>query len=937
MADAGDGEWATRLADAEAQVRSLRELVRVDRDRHVADLALSLYNNGCFLERIGPPQRALEAFSESVELYRAFDGLERTGHHAVFGRALTAAGKWLGQLGRRDDALSMLREAVVVWRLLADRDRPRHLAGLADCLSYLALAHDKLNEAHAAELAAAEAVTHARELLASDRRRFLPDLARYLNNYARVLDLGQRAGSLAAVTEAVQLLRESSAGEQAEELRSLAVMQVNLSIRLSAANERADAVAAAREAIACYRTLNLQQEAPFYLDFVAALLQAGLRHGEAGLREAGQELLSECAAALLRVQPTNPYDWCEIARLLNNFLEGPQCLRDWLLPLARLLVEHRELAWDSGHAELFLELQHQLIERIWGLVTFWPEDEHALRDEAVGVLIAARQSPDLARWLDARAGAGGPLERLAELKRNVIEAEQLLAALRQGTPNGGGSSRAMISAGLGDEIEAQVIEARRAREAFRAERARLSAEDASFAAAFEVPDIATMRRIASHANGDALLCLLDIGADGNRRIVGVLLFVDGSPARCFELPRLREFLDDISGYEGQRVAELRGPLRGAAPATTNEVVDRSPLMPIVDLFAVGMSEWFWMPLRKALEASPSRVAQLHLCLNGIAQQLPLALRRASDCPGCDVVLWPGLPYLRFASLGAQGTCHGASDAGHWLVGHDCAWSSEQPLPMVAVEAALLRDLLQRHGRAARSIRTATRLDAPIRALVTCCHGGAERAQFDHALHLGQEPLTVRRIMQERIGPTLALLPACHAGRTDEDAAGNALGVAAAFMLAGTKVVSASSKAVPDLLQPWLSTLTIWHVVHGLPQHQAALRAREQFARLDFPEAYRSWLQTALPAALATIQPGGDEDPFIQGAKPQLALDIVAEHWPWAGDAEHLFSPDEALRASATLAVAQGVLTPRSEDRARAVSIMTREMAAFVFVYGVDTT
>ena len=221
------------------------------------------------------------------------------------------------------------------------------------------------------------------------------------------------------------------------------------------------------------------------------------------------------------------------------------------------------------------------------------------------------------------------------------------------------------------------------------------------------------------------------------------------------------------------------------------------------------------------------------------------------------------------------------------------------------------------------------------ALVACCHGGVEQTQFDHALHLGSEPLTVRQILRVCLGPPLALLPACYAGRTDEDAAGNAVGVAAAFMLSGTKVVSASSKAVPDLLQPWLSTLTVWHAMQGLAHHEAATLAREQFARLEFPQAYRSWLQAALPQALATIQPGGDEDRHIRGAHAHLVLEAVAECWPWEGDGEHLFDADSARRNAATRSVVQGILRPRGgEEGARALAAEAREMAAFVFVYGV---
>ena len=73
--------------------------------------------------------------------------------------------------------------------------------------------------------------------------------------------------------------------------------------------------------------------------------------------------------------------------------------------------------------------------------------------------------------------------------------------------------------------------------------------------------------------------------------------------------------------------------------------DDASTPPITDLLAPRMSQSFWTPLQQALRASGVAVERLHVCLHGPMQQLPLAMRQAGDCPGLQVIAWPGLPYL----------------------------------------------------------------------------------------------------------------------------------------------------------------------------------------------------------------------------------------------------------------------------------------------------
>ena len=226
--------------------------------------------------------------------------------------------------------------------------------------------------------------------------------------------------------------------------------------------------------------------------------------------------------------------------------------------------------------------------------------------------------------------------------------------------------------------------------------------------------------------------------------------------------------------------------------------------------------------------------------------------------------------------------------------------------------------------------------------------GSKAAHMDSALALGKQPLTVSRIVQGRLGPRFVLLPVCHAGETREDEAGNALGVAAGFLLSGTRVVVASAKAVPDLLIPWFTTLVAWHIVNDeMSDYAAAARAREEFGACEFPDDYRNWLTEALPDALCVLHDGGAEHARLLAACVQRAgddgqpqqvrsrlLSTITDDWPWQGDSAGLFSSDPAEHATALASVAAGVLQPHGAI-ADSLHQAMREMAAFINIYGTD--
>lgn len=487
------------------------------------------------------------------------------------------------------------------------------------------------------------------------------------------------------------------------------------------------------------------------------------------------------------------------------------------------------------------------------------------------------------------------------------------------------------------------------------------AEDPAYRAAHQVPTAQGLRVQAAAlapglqgkaglAVGDAVLFWLALQGEngGEHEAAGWLLFADGRPSRLLALPGLLAVALTMAQYQpvGNRQAATR--LRRGMADIGQVAAAARPLV-----FAALLQDTqslFWQPLAAALGGHP--VGTLHVCAHGPLHQLALGLGADADLAASGkisrVVAWPGMPYLRLAADTAPGPAAvGAHTPQAWQIGHDCAWLGEQPLPMAAVEAQLTSSLLAAQQQAHLRLEGAAALQPASAGLVACCHG-SQAAHLGSALVLGPSALTVRQVVERKLGAQMVLLPVCLAGETVQDPAGNALGLAAGFLLAGTRVVVGSSKGVPDLLIPWYTTLVLWHRVHGgLGAWAAATLARSQFAAGQFPDDFKQWLAAALPSALGALHTGGDEHPRLLAACVALAgndgrpqqvrsnlLGPITDAWPWQGDSAGLFSSDAEEHAAALASVAAGVLLPHAANAASLRQAM-REMAAFSNIYGTD--
>jgi tetratricopeptide (TPR) repeat protein len=169
------------------------------------------------------------------------------------------------------------------------QDRAEGLAGepdaagrLAASLNNLAVRLGDLGRREDALAAIREAVTILRALAAARPDAFRPDLASSLNNLAADLaGLGRREDALAAIQEAAGIRRELAAARPDAFRPDLATSLNNLAVRLGDLGRREDALAAIQEAVTIRRELAARWPAAYQHELEQSLqVAAWLEHGE---------------------------------------------------------------------------------------------------------------------------------------------------------------------------------------------------------------------------------------------------------------------------------------------------------------------------------------------------------------------------------------------------------------------------------------------------------------------------------------------------------------------------------------------------------------------------------------------------------------------------------------------------------------------------------
>ena len=286
--------WRHCADGGPAGIAALRELVEVDRDAFLPDLASALNNLGNRYSEVGRRQEALAPTEEAVRLRRAL-AQDNPAFLPDLAMALNNLGICYSELGRRQEALAPTEEAAETYRALA-QDNPAFLPDLASALNNLGNRYSELGRRQEA-LAPTEEAVRLRRALAQDNPAFLPDLASALNNLGnRYSELGRRQEALAPTEEAVRL-RRALAQDNPAFLPDLATSIGAISYVLAELDRHLEAAQAAHEALAILAPF-VERYPETYGGLARRVRADVLRYSEAAAQAPNEALLKRVAGAL---------------------------------------------------------------------------------------------------------------------------------------------------------------------------------------------------------------------------------------------------------------------------------------------------------------------------------------------------------------------------------------------------------------------------------------------------------------------------------------------------------------------------------------------------------------------------------------------------------------------------------------------------------------
>lgn len=937
----------------------------------VASLAWSLNLKGILCSNLNLREKALTATEESVRLRKHLHNTQPEVFAPDLANSLNNLGNRLNELGRRDEATLVSNEAVVLYRKLYKTDPEEYLSYLTSSLANLSarfsvqgLDEDAFRAIHEA---VGTFIDYQKDQPNGLSAKFLPSLALCLDAQANVLSallLYERA--LNAIKEAKRLYIMLFEDQPGLFIQHLARCLSNMGAILRNLGKPEEALRASQASANLYRRSNPEKPEVFIADLVGTLINQGCVFTELGRREEAQAVRHEAGVLMVGQDGMNPRNWCQRLSAIAPKLTSAHSLRQiHLVALSRIADLRRVPYFDSLAGPSLIGLQALLVADLWKKLAAAGRDDPELMDDTLPVLLSALQSPDLMRWLAANQNTTPEGRALTQAQSEFLQANeehaQLIVRLRGDRDgnrlSGGGMRQApaarQVSATEG-ELSAADQRSRSARAALHRAEEQLAKADPAFRSAYEVPSSAELHAMlarlqqastAQHESATdtaALMCFLELPAHADQasRLVGVLLSSESTHARQIEFPGLKELAQKFEHYRplGQRSSHTLRQLSDSTSQPSPSHSEHSEKSPIQDfeLLLGEIEQLWWAPLAKALGEELPGLKVLHLCSHGIAHQLPFSqVSHLSLSGNVQLFQWPGLPYLRLAYD------HGYTDTAAevqtapalWQVAHDCAWHHEVPLPMVAVEAYLLRKMIDSDTHGTQSVESPAQIHSNAHALVVCSHG-SEAQGVNSAVQLRGGNLTTGEVMRRKLGPRMALIPACYAADTADDHAHNALGVAAGFLLSGSRVVVGSIKAVPDTLMPWFSTLLTWYVVHEkLALHTAAVRARQDFGAGQFPDEYVCWIKENLPQALACLHPQGEESRHWAGRVPKDSLMVTASNWPWRAMDKDALIARRPVDLQAMHAAAQQVAANAFVPLGPQTRHQMREMAAFLIVFG----
>lgn len=248
------GRWAEALAADEESLKIRRRLAAGNRAGFEHDLARSLTNFGIRLALLGRHDEALAAEEEADARYRALAESNPTAFEYEIARSLSLRGQYLGGLGQHVEALAHTEEAVQWLRRLSRGNVAALETEFARALSNHSVRLSDLKRWEEAITAEEEALEIWRRVGTSDR--WAINLSTTLNNLSWYMTrVGRHAEGLAAVEEALQLLRAAAAHNPGAMEPELARTLVNRHVWLADLGRWDEVLATTQETLEIQRRL----------------------------------------------------------------------------------------------------------------------------------------------------------------------------------------------------------------------------------------------------------------------------------------------------------------------------------------------------------------------------------------------------------------------------------------------------------------------------------------------------------------------------------------------------------------------------------------------------------------------------------------------------------------------------------------------------------
>jgi tetratricopeptide (TPR) repeat protein len=285
-------------------------------------LAKSLNNQSILLAELRRYQDALDVIEEAVRIYRELGAELPDAFRSDFADFLHTRSCRLAELGRRTEALTTITEAAKFYEQLADAspDDFMRKGKLADALNSQSMRRADLGERREALTEIERAVDIYRKLAGARPDAYLPKLADVLRTQSqRMTDLGQSRKALDAINEAVGIYKPLAEDHPNPYRITLAEVLRTQSERLADLGRHQEALKALDEAVGIYEPLAKDQPDTFQAAGLADVLHTrSYRLADLGRHQEAMEAINEAVRAYRQLAGASRDFKAKLANALNS-------------------------------------------------------------------------------------------------------------------------------------------------------------------------------------------------------------------------------------------------------------------------------------------------------------------------------------------------------------------------------------------------------------------------------------------------------------------------------------------------------------------------------------------------------------------------------------------------------------------------------------------